>query len=377
MNNAEKFTAEHIGEFEALLETLAQIPAPSHFEDKRVEFVKGWLENVGAKGVYVDDAKNVIYPINCDGRDDIVVFMAHTDVVFPDTTPLPFKKDEKNFYAPGIGDDTTCLVSLLLATKYIIENNITTDRGVLIVANSCEEGLGNLKGSKQIMKDFEGRIKEFYTFDGKIGGVVDRCVGSHRYEVVCETEGGHSFGAFGKPNAIAELAKLITELFKVEVPKKENTKTTYNVGTIEGGTSVNTIAQSAKMLYEYRSNDAECVDIMKNTFDEIVAKANAEGKAKFTVNVVGIRPCSNDYDEALHEEMLQKTIKICEKYSGVPCKRGSGSTDCNAPMSMGVPAVCVGTYKGFGTHTREEYVERASFPISLNITLGVVLSYFN
>ena len=145
------------------------------------------------------------------------------------------------------------------------------------MANSCEEGLGNLKGSKQIMKDFEGRIKEFYTFDGKYPGLVDRCVGSHRYEVICETEGGHSYGAFGNNNAIAELAKLITKLYEVKVPVKENTKTTYNVGSIEGGTSVNTIAQQAKMLYEYRSDDAECVELMKNTFEKLVAEANAEG----------------------------------------------------------------------------------------------------
>ena len=377
MTNIEKFTAEHIGEFEDLLEILAKIPSPSHHEEKRVEFVKNFLEGIGAKGVYVDDAKNVIYPINCEGRDDIVVFMAHTDVVFPDTEELPFRKDEKYFYAPGVGDDTTCLASLLIATKYIIENKAETNRGILIVANSAEEGLGNLKGSKEIMKSFEGRIKEFYTFDGKYPGIVDRCVGSHRYEVICETEGGHSYGAFGKPNAIAELSKLITKLFEVEVPRKEGTKTTYNVGTIEGGTSVNTIAQKAKMLYEYRSDDAECVEIMKNTFEKIVAEANAEGKAKFTVNVVGIRPCSKDYDVALHEKMLESAMKIQEKYSGVPCIRHSGSTDCNTPMSMGVPAVCVGTYRGFGTHTREEYVERASFPISMKITIDVMLQYFN
>ena len=377
MTNIEKFTAEHLGEFEELLETLAQIPAPSHHEDKRVEFVKNWLENIGAEGVYVDEAKNVIYPVNCEGRDDIVVFMAHTDVVFPDTEPLPFRKDDKYFYAPGVGDDTTCLTALLMSAKFFIENKIETNRGILIVANSCEEGLGNLKGSKQIMKDFEGRIKEFYTFDGKYPGLVDRCVGSHRYEVICETEGGHSFGAFGKPNAIAELSKLITRLFEVEVPKKENTKTTYNVGTIEGGTSVNTIAQEAKMLYEYRSDDAGCVEIMKNTFEKLVAEANAEGKAKFTVNVVGIRPCSNDYDEVLHQKMIERVKATSEKYTGLTCTTHSGSTDCNAPMSMGVPAVCVGTYRGWGTHTREEYVERASFETGMKITIDLMLQYYN
>ena len=115
----------------------------------------------------------------------------------------------------------------------------------MFVANSCEEGLGNLKGSKQIVKDFGSVLSEFYSFDGKYPVVYTKCVGSHRYRIKVTSEGGHSFSAFGNTNAIAELAKLISELCAAEVPKKENTKTTYNVGTISGGTSVNTIAQFA------------------------------------------------------------------------------------------------------------------------------------
>ena len=226
------------------------------------------------------------------------------------------------------------------------------------------------------MEDYKGRIKEFYTFDGRYTAVVNRCVGSHRYEVTCTTEGGHSFGAFGNNNAIAKLSELICELYAIEVPKKENTKTTYNVGTIEGGTSVNTIAQSASMLFEYRSNDADCLAIMEKSFKDLIDRANARGKGTFTAKIVGIRPCGGDVDTELLDKMTKNVVEICEKYSGTACSIGSGSTDCNAAMSQGVAAVCAGIYLGGGAHTREEYVIIDSLPIGMNICRDIMLGYF-
>lgn len=376
MENFKKYRDESIEELHKLLFDLVAIPAPSHHEEKRAEFCKRWLEEQGAEGVYIDEAKNCVYPINCEGRDDIVVFMAHTDTVFPDTEGFEVKSDGKKFYAPGVGDDTTCLSIMMMVTKYIIAKKFKPNCGILIVANACEEGLGNLKGSKQIMKDYEGRIKEFYTFDGKYHGVCNKCVGSHRYEITCETEGGHSFGAFGKKNAIIELSRLIMELEKVEIPQKPDTKTTFNVGLIEGGTSVNTIAQSAKMLYEYRSDDAECLAYMKNFFDETVAKFNACEDVEYKVNVVGLRPCGGEVDEEKLEEIVRKVEKASEKYSGIPCKRDRGSTDCNAAMSVGVPAVCAGLYLGGGAHTREEWIEIDSLPVGMMICAEIMFDYF-
>ena len=306
-----KYQESSIQELHALLKNLVEIPAPSHHEEKRAEFIKNWLESFGAKGVYIDEAKNCILPINCDGSDDIVVFCAHTDTVFPDLTPFELKSDENYFYAPGVCDDTSSLSILLMVAKFIVTNSVLPKRGILIVANACEEGLGNLKGVKQLFNDYAGRIKEFYTFDGRYNEISTRCVGSHRYEVTAETEGGHSFSAFGNNNSIYELSRLICDLYDTEVPKKEGAKTTYNVGIIEGGTSVNTIAQSAKMLYEYRSDDFECLAIMQKNFEDKIAKANARGKAKFTVNTVGLRPCGIDVDKTIHESMMEKVIAAC------------------------------------------------------------------
>ncbi len=367
------------GEVEAtkkLLKDLTLIPAPSHFEDEKAAAVKKWLEDVGAEGVYIDEAKNVVYEIKGENEKEAVVFMAHTDTVFPFDTPLVWREDEKNYYCPGVGDDTCSLAVLLTVVKYVVKCGLKPKKTVLFVANACEEGLGNLKGSKQIVKDFAGILNEFYTFDGKFQATNVICVGSHRYKIKCTSEGGHSFGAFGNTNAIAELARLVTDLYTVKVPEKEGTKTTYNVGIIEGGTSVNTIAQFAEMLYEYRSDDRECLAIMKATFEEKLAAIRADSKASFEVELVGDRPCDGEVDKARHRKMIDRVKEISEKYSGIKPKEKSGSTDCNSASSAGIPSVCLGVYNGGGAHTREEWVEKDSIAIGLKIAAELILEKF-
>ena len=376
MDNLIKFQMETKEELHNLLKSLVEIPAPSHHEEKRANFIKDWLENQGAKGVYIDEVKNCVYEINCDNADEIVVFMAHTDTVFPDTTPFTLTSDDEYYYAPGVCDDTASLAIMLMVTKFIIKNNLTAKRGVLIVANSCEEGLGNLKGCRFIMEKYGDKVKEFYTFDGNYKFVATRCVGSHRYEIECKTEGGHSFSAFGNNNAIYELSLLINDLYSIEVPKVEGTKTTYNVGIISGGTSVNTIAQSAKMLYEYRSDDYKCLEFMKQSFERAIEKANARGKGEFTVTTVGIRPCGIEVDKAVHEKMINKVYKACEKHTNHKCGIVTMSTDCNIPLSMGIPSLCVGIYEGGGEHTREEKLLKKSLDYGFNICADIMLDEF-
>ena len=137
-----------------LLKTLCQIPAPSGKENARAEFICKWLKGVGATSVYIDDALNVVCPISCENANDIVVFAAHTDIVFDENVPLVLKSSNDKYFCAGIGDDTTCLAQLLIITKYIIKSKLTAKTGILIVANSCEEGLGNLKGIKKIFERY-------------------------------------------------------------------------------------------------------------------------------------------------------------------------------------------------------------------------------
>ena len=360
-----------------LLESICKIPAPSHHEERRAAFCKDWLEAAGAKGVYIDEALNVVYPMNCEGRNDLVVFMAHTDTVFPDMTePMPFSRDAQRIYSPGVGDDTICLAMMLTVIKHILQNGLQPRCGIVFAANACEEGLGNLKGVKQLMTDYGSRVKRVYTFDGCYDALVQKCVGSHRYKVSVETEGGHSFNAFGHRNAIVSAAELICRLNACDIPHEADSKTTFNVGVIEGGTSVNTIAQSASFLYEYRSDSHVCLEKMKSFFEREIEKAKEDSESQITVETIGVRPCGNLNDTAELEEMVQRTKAICEKHSGLTCRLTSGSTDANVPMSLGIPAICVGTYMGGGMHTREEYLEVNSIPVGLNITAEVILDFF-
>ena len=359
-----------------LIESLCAIPAPSHHEEKRAEFVKRWLKEHGAEGVYIDEALNVIYPIDCDGRDDIVAFIAHTDTVFPDMEPMKFVNDGEYLYSPGVGDDATGLAILMMVARYVTQNKLKPTNGVLFIANSCEEGLGNLKGTKQFMKDFEGRIQEVYSLDAQYTYLYNKCVGSHRYEITFETEGGHSFSAFGNRNAIHAMSDLVCRLYEKKVPVKGNSHTTYNVGVVEGGTSVNTIAQKAKIMYEYRSDDMACLAEMQEFFEETIQKAKEEGKAEITVDTIGIRPCGGNVDEERLTRMTNRVIEVCQKHSGLPCVAKSGSTDCNIPQSLGIPAVAFGCYQGAGAHTREEKVLISSIPTGLKIGAELILEYF-
>ena len=368
----EKFIEENQEKLYDTLRELCAIPAPSHMEHKRAEYCKEWLKKAGAKGVYIDHALNVIFPLNCEESEEITVFAAHTDTVFPDTEPMPYTDDGEKIHCPGVGDNTASVVVLMTMAKFFIEKNMVPPKGVLFVCNSCEEGLGNLKGTRRIFKDFEGRIARFISFDSNLNSISDRCAGSHRYEVEVMTEGGHSFLKFGNANAISELAKIVSAIYKIDVPQKEGTRTTYNVGSITGGTSVNTIAQNAKMLCEYRSTDKECLEIMKQKFEEIFEAAKSP-KVKVKVKKIGDRPCSNIDDNEI--ERLRRICKpIIESIITEPVSFKSSSTDCNIPLSIGIPALCIGVHKSNGSHTREEWLEKVSLIPGLEVAIKTALA---
>ena len=352
------------------LKELCHIPAPSHCEHKRSDYCKNWLEKHGAKGVYIDEAQNVIFPINCDGSDEITVFAAHTDTVFPDMEPMPYHDDGNKIFCPGVADDTASVAILLLTSKFFMEKKLCPNKGIMFVLNSAEEGLGNLKGVRKLFENYAGRIATFITLDSTFKLIIDRAVGSHRYEVKITTEGGHSYNKFGNQNAIAELSNIIKEIYNIKVPTKPGTKTTYNVGVIEGGTSVNTIAQSAKMLCEYRSDDKECLEYMGNQFKKIFDKAAKE--TSIEVNMVGDRPCS-DIEPIKIDKLKKRIAPIIEEIIGENVEFVSGSTDCNIPLSLGVSAICIGTDIHDKTHTREEWIDKGSIKTGLLISIKTSL----
>lgn len=373
-SDAENYLSSHQQELLQLIRDLCAIPAPSHQEQARAAFCLNWFHANGCPEAFLDEALNVIAPYQVPEEGPVAVFCAHTDTVFPDTQPLPFYEDEYKFYCPGVCDDTANLAILMLCARYIFRNKPKTSIGLIFAANSCEEGLGNLKGSRAIAARYGSRMKEFITFDGfQLNFLNHIAVGSHRYQVTVKTEGGHSFEAFGNRNAIANLASLIGTLYNVKVPQENGSKTTYNVGIISGGTSVNTIAQEAAMLYEYRSDNKNCLAAMEAMFRQVIEAYRAMG---ITVEVerIGERPCG-DVEEAKQQALLDRLCQSVRKITGMEPDCHSGSTDCNIPMSMGIPAVCVSLVNGKGIHTRSEELELSSLPTGCRLCMDVLLHY--
>lgn len=368
----EQYASESMKELEELLCTLGKIPAPTRQEEKRAEFCKEWLIAQGAEDVSIDKLKNVVCKIGCDEYEDIIVFMAHTDIVFPDLEPLPMRREGRKLYAPGIGDDTSNLVNLLMATKYLLKNNIKTNTGFLIVANSCEEGLGNLDGCKEIFATYGHRIKAFYSFDGYLSQCTSKAVGSYRYKVTVKTTGGHSYLDFGTSNSIEILSGLIGELYKIEVPTEA--KTTYNVGRFEGGSTVNSIAQEAHMLYEFRSTSQSCLEVMENKFNGIIDSWKDKG-GDIEVELLGVRPGNGPVSEKELEEFTAKSADIISNFYFDALDFTAYSTDGNVPLSLGTVANTIGTVSGGGAHTREEWVDLDSLPAGLKIVLSLLLEY--
>ena len=343
-----------------LVRDMCAIPAPSNHEEKRAEFCKNWFEKNGFKNVEIDSALNVIAPVNVTENNDLTVIMAHTDTVFPDLEPMPLSEKDGYMYCPGVGDDTANLAVLMICARYY-KDNCPDNEGILFVANSGEEGLGNLKGTRKLMETYGYRVKNFVSLDSAcMHRLVVLAVGSHRYKITARTEGGHSFGKFGNRNAIHVLATMISALYSINVPQNGKSKTTFNVGTIEGGTSVNTIAQEASMTYEYRSDDRECLDKMKEFFDRTIEMFKASG-VDIEVEILGERPCMSDMkDPEGYEKLKKRAIDSMHRISGLEVIEGSSSTDCNIPFSMGISAVCFGVVRSSGAHTREEKIEIAS-----------------
>lgn len=310
-NRISMFAESHAAEAEDMLKELGRIPAPSHHEEQRASFVRDWFLSAGANEVWIDDAGNVLCKFGCDHFDDITVFMAHMDIMFEDRTPIPMKQEGRILKAPEIRDDTANLVNLMMMTKYLIENQSRQNTGILIAADTCEEGLGNSDGCREIMENYGNRVKAFYSFDAYQGMCMNGAVGSHRYKIEILTEGRHSYRDFGNDNAIAVAADLIWDLYSFTVPKEA--RTTYNVGRIEVGTTVKSIAESAVILYEYRSERESCLEQMKSSFFSVIEKYRSAGK-RINVQVLGIRPASCIQDPEGFAEWTANNLRILKKY---------------------------------------------------------------
>lgn len=358
----------------ALIRALCAIPAPSRREERRAAFIAEWF---AARGMHarIDEAKNVLLEMGPPDCADVVIVAAHTDTVFPDMEPMPLREEGGRLYCPGVGDDTTNLAAMMRLAAYLHEKEFRPSCLVVFAANACEEGLGNLDGTRAIMDAYGPRVRAFLSLDGQTTSICSRAVGSMRYRVTARTRGGHSFADFGGRNAIAVLSGIVCALYAQRVPEFGGATTTYNVGRIEGGTSVNAIAQQASMLYEYRSDDAAALAEMEEQFRAILGACVPED-ARLEIELLGQRPCGGHTDPDAQHALETACFDALSRYAGTVPSLCSGSTDCNIPLSMGVPSACFGIYRGDGAHTREEWVELGSIADGMKAAMSVLLGWF-
>lgn len=368
-----EYINQHMEEYVELIKTLVQIPSPSNKEDKRAAFIKKWLEDNGCQGVYIDDACNVVFPYRCDTSKKVVAFLAHTDTVFPDEDFIPLREEGDRIYAPGIGDDTAPVAALMMIARFLTQQNIDTPYGILLVGNSGEEGLGNLRGSRKIVEDYGDRMYNFIAIDGGMPHISVDCVGSQRYEITIKTEGGHSYGNYGNCNAIRYMASLIDSLYSVKTPNRA--KTTYNVGVIHGGVSVNTICPVVSALFDFRSPDRSCLQEVLDAFEGILNAYSSMPGVVLEKKILAVRPCKGDVDPAKQQELWDRCEEIISSHDDTKIVMDVPSCDANIPWSKGIPSTTIGAVITGASHTYGEWIEVSSLKKGFTVVLNTVLSY--
>lgn len=372
--SASQYIRENKEELLTLIKTLTLIPSPSNHEEKRAEFCKQWLEKQGCKGVYIDEACNVVYPYKCEKPKKVIAFLAHIDTVFPDQV-IEWKQEGNIVNAMGVGDDTTSVAVLMMIARYVTKCDYDTPYGIVFVGNAGEEGLGNLKGSRQIVKEYGDRMYNFIAFDGSMTHCTVNSVGSQRYKITVRTEGGHSYGDYGNRNAIQYAASIIQTLYAMKVPQEA--KTTYNVGMISGGRSVNTIPPECSFLYEFRSAEAKCLKAMENMFCSVIKAYQTMG-IEVETEVLSVRPCKGKVDEDKQQELWDRCMEIIKYYHEADdIILDVNSTDANIPWSEGIPSTTIGTVLCGAAHTKEEWIDISTIEEGFHIAMNIVLSYLN
>jgi len=338
-----------------------EVPAPSFMETARGELLKQTFQQLGLQNVRVDRAGNVLGDRAGAAPTPRVVLAAHLDTVFPQGTDVRVTREGAVLHGPGIADDCRGLAVLVGVVRALKQANVRTPGSITFVADVGEEGLGDLRGMKQLFNEtMKGQIDRFVSIDGSGLGITNVAVGSHRYRVTFKGPGGHSFGAFGLANPIDALGRAIAKIADFQVPKLP--KTTFNVGRIGGGTSVNSIPFEGWMEVDMRSSDPASLASVDASFHKAVDAAVVEENERWgsprmitvTKDLVGDRPAGSTPDGS---PIVQTAIAVTRAL-GFAANLGEGSTDANVPMSLKIPAITIGAGgRGTGAHALGETFE--------------------
>lgn len=365
---------------------LTEIPAPPFKEEVRAKAFAAMLKAVGMADVKIDEEGNVLaLRKGTHGDGKVVVVSAHLDTVFPAGTDVTVKRQGTKLYAPGVGDDTMSLSVLLGFVRAMQAANIKTREDILFVGTVGEEGPGDLRGVRHLFTKgaYKDKIKSFFSVEsGGVNMITNGGVGSKRYRVTFSGPGGHSFGAFGLVNPMFAQGQAAAEFSRIQVPATP--KTTYSIGLIGGGTSVNSIPVSSWMEVDMRS---ESVTELKRVEDRLLkivqeaaegenfARSTKEGKITVEAKLIGDRPAGNTDAKTELVQLAEAAIKA----AGYKPAYQWSSTDSNMPMSLGIPAITIGRGgpdKGGRGHSLDEWIDVEKEPMvkAIATSLSIVLA---
>ncbi len=354
-----EYIEDCLEEYVELIVDITQVPAPSNQEELRVKFLKNLMESMNFPVVQVDDVGNVLGFFPGKDASRVIVSMAHMDTVFPMDTDLTVKRTNNILAAPGVGDNSASVACMLLLGK-IFTNHLPLAHPVILIANVGEEGLGDLRGARYFCDhvedyDFDGfRLKTdqliFLNIDGGMNRIVNQGIGSRRLRIQFKGEGGHSWGAFGNSSAIHGLGTAIGGIAKIVV--SDDPKTTYNVGVIEGGHSVNSIAETATMLLDMRSVSQETLSQLEHKVLSILDASASKTKTEYVTEVVGDRPSGSLSPNSPYI----KGLLTLGTQLGHDLQLAAASTDSNIPLSKGWPAVTMGFKRSMDAHKTSEFL---------------------
>jgi len=331
-----------------------QIPAPTFQELVRANHVLSRFGSCGLVDTGLDSLNNAFGRLpGSDPDAPALLFSAHTDTVFGEDTDLTIHRDDHGrIYGPGIGDNSTGVAGLIALADILRHFEIQPRCDIWFVANSREEGLGDLGGIKAFYEDHAGQIGQAVVLEGMaLGQIYHAGIAVRRLRVSCTAEGGHSWRDFGRPSAIHSLVRLAARLTELEVPRSP--RTTYNIGLISGGRSVNSLATEANFYLDLRSEDAAALATLEAQVMEIIDAFRAQEIPQIEVTVVGDRPAG----AIAREHSLARTAAAALETVGLTPSFRCGSTDANLLLARGVPTVTVGLTRGDNSHRTDEYIQ--------------------
>ncbi len=333
-----------------LAAAIQQIPAPTFDEGRRAAFVRDQFLSEGLQRVEIDELGNVYGCVPTGGTGRPLVLSAHTDTVFPAGMPLTLERSPQRVAGPGIGDNALGVAGLLAVVWGLQARGISLPGDLILVANVGEEGLGNSCGMQAVVDRFGDLPRGYIALEGmSLGHIFTRGMGVDRFRIRVKTAGGHSWVDYGRPSAVHALAEIVTMLAGLSLP--ERPRTTLNIGVIEGGTTVNTIAAAASCQLDLRSESAAILaDLVDQVRNQITA--SQQPGIEVVIEQIGHRPAG----EIPSDHPLVMLARQSLAAQGIEPHLTIGSTDASVPLSRGLPAICLGLTTGKGAHTAQEYI---------------------